>query len=312
MPFLFDDYAQFLESIPDAALVVDRSGLITLANSQVEKLFGYRPGELKNQSVQCLLPDTKRALHVRHLKEYFASPSTRPMGSGMELSAHRIDGSDFPVDIMLKSLEIDGALNALCVIRDTTERKLMEEALKKALAREEELARTDYLTGAANARHFYELVQAEINRFSRHKHPFIIAYVDLDNFKTVNDLFGHKTGDKVLCAVVQHVNGRLRKTDCFARLGGDEFAFLMTETDAEGLRETIPAIHRGLLLEMQRNHWPVTFSIGVITCMGVPQKVDELITLADKLMYSIKNNGKNAIGYAVYVAQSLPQEKKAT
>lgn len=300
MPFVFDAYAQFLETIPDAAVAVNRTGIIMLANSQAETMFGYRPGELKNQSVQFLLPETKRAIHARNIEEYFASPRMRPMGSGIELSGQRNDGRKFPIDIMLKPLEIGGTLHALCIVRDITERKRDEAALKKAVEREKELARTDYLTGAANARHFRDLVQQEIDRFQRYKRSFTIAYVDLDNFKTVNDLFGHSMGDKVLCAVVQHVNSRLRKTDFVARLGGDEFAFLLTETGPEAAQATISEIHRNLLIEMQRYDWLVTFSIGVLTCIDTPQTADELIKMADNLMYSVKNNGRNAVSYSVY------------
>ncbi len=299
MPFTFDAYAQFLETIPDAAMVVNRTGTIMLANLQAETMFQYRPDELKNRSVQFLLPETKRAIHAGHIEGYFANPRMRPMGSGMELNGQRKDASEFPVDIMLRPIEIDRTLYALCVVRDITERKQNEAALKKAVEREMELARTDYLTGAANARHFYELVQGEIDRSSRYKRPFTIAYLDIDNFKTVNDLFGHSAGDKVLCTVVQCANSLLRKTDFVARLGGDEFVFLLTETGLEPARKTIANFHRNLLLEMQKNNWPVTFSIGVLTCNDTRQTVDELIKMADNLMYSVKNNSKNAVCYSV-------------
>jgi diguanylate cyclase (GGDEF)-like protein/PAS domain S-box-containing protein len=300
MPLVLNAYAEFLETIPDAALVVDRAGTIMLVNSQTETMFGYGVGKLKNQSLQCLLPETKRAIHARHVEGYFDIPKMRSMGSGIDLSGRRSDGNEFPVDVMLKPIEVGGTLHALCIVRDITERKRDEAALKKAVEREKELARTDYLTGAANARFFHELVQQEIGRFGRYRRPFTIAYVDLDNFKTVNDLFGHSIGDKVLCTVVQHANSQLRKTDFVARLGGDEFAFLLTETDSAAALTTISKIHQGLLSEMQRNDWPVTFSIGVLTCIDTPRTADELVKMADGLMYSVKNSGKNAIHYAVY------------
>ncbi|MFA4915140.1 MAG: GGDEF domain-containing protein [Syntrophales bacterium] len=107
----------------------------------------------------------------------------------------------------------------------------------------------------------------EIERSQRHKHPFTVTYFDLDNFKTVNDRFGHSMGDNVLCTVVRYAKTHLRKMDIVARLGGDEFAFLLPETDQVQARVAISKIQISLLDEMYRNDWPVTFSIGVLTCI---------------------------------------------
>ncbi len=177
---------------------------------------------------------------------------------------------------------------------------LLLSALKKAHEHEWELARTDNLTGAVNGRSFSELLQNEIDRSRRYRHPFTVVYIDLDDFKTVNDHFGHSEGDKVLYTIVKHAKSQLRKTDHVARLGGDEFAFLLPETDQAGAQISIPKIQTSLLDEMQRNNWPVTFSIGVLTCVCKPQTSDELVKRADGLMYSVKSNGKNGINYSIY------------
>ncbi len=177
---------------------------------------------------------------------------------------------------------------------------LLLSALKSALEHEKDLARIDNLTGAVNARFFAELVQMEIERSRRYNHPLSVAYLDLDNFKTVNDHFGHSTGDKVLYTVVKYAKNQLRKVDIVARLGGDEFAILLPETDQAEAQVAISKIQIELLDEMRRNNWPVTFSIGVLTCIEMPQTTDELIKKADNLMYSVKNGGKNSITYSSY------------
>ena len=110
---------------------------------------------------------------------------------------------------------------------------LLLSAIRKAMQRESELARTDYLTGAVNSRFFYDFVQKEIDRLQRYQHPFTLAYIDLDNFKLVNDQFGHAIGDQALRRVVSLATKHLRKTDVVARLGGDELTFLLPETDRE-------------------------------------------------------------------------------
>ena len=177
---------------------------------------------------------------------------------------------------------------------------LLLSALRRAHEREKELARSDSLTGAANTRSFSELVHMEMERAQRNKRPFTLAYVDLDNFKAVNDHFGHSTGDRVLSTIVSQAKSQLRKVDVVARLGGDEFAFLMPETDQPAAQAAIQRVQRYLLDEMLRNKWPVTFSIGVLTCQDIPASFDELLKCADDVMYSVKNNGKDSVHFAIY------------
>jgi diguanylate cyclase (GGDEF)-like protein len=172
----------------------------------------------------------------------------------------------------------------------------------KALEHERALARVDDLTGAANRRHFSELLQAECDRSRRYGHPFVVAYIDLDNFKAVNDRWGHDVGDEVLCAVVERARRHLRRTDVLARLGGDEFVVLLPETGPEAARVAIPKIHSALLDEMGRRNWPVSFSIGVVTCVDGSVSADALMRRVDEAMYAVKLKGKNAIEYAPDVA----------
>jgi diguanylate cyclase (GGDEF)-like protein len=173
-------------------------------------------------------------------------------------------------------------------------------ALKKSLSREKAMARTDYVTGAFNARFFFELANREMDRSRRYEHPFTFAYVDLDNFKTVNDLFGHGTGDRLLKKVTTTITENLRKTDVIARLGGDEFGLLLPETGADAGRTAISKIRHALLEEMEKHNWPVSFSIGVVTYTVPPAAVDGMVKKADDLMYSVKKGGKNGVAYSVY------------
>jgi diguanylate cyclase (GGDEF)-like protein len=163
-----------------------------------------------------------------------------------------------------------------------------------------ELARTDHLTTAKNSRYFYELVQMEMNRSQRNQHPFTIAYIDLDNFKAVNDRFGHNVGDQVLIALVSSVSKVIRKSDFIARLGGDEFAVLFPETDQEAARIIFSKIQNTFVEVVQQKNWLVTASVGVLTCRIAPPTTDELIRMADELMYLAKSDGKNTVKYSTY------------
>jgi diguanylate cyclase (GGDEF)-like protein len=172
--------------------------------------------------------------------------------------------------------------------------------LKKAFEVEQILSRTDPLTGAVNTRYFYELASLEIDRSRRYGHQLAFAYLDIDNFKQINDEFGHKAGDDLLRLFAEIITQNKRSVDVFARLGGDEFVVLMPETGLEAAQTVMDKIQNLLTKGMRENHWPVTFSIGAITFNSLPQSVDEMIIKADKLMYSVKASGKNRTIYETF------------
>lgn len=177
---------------------------------------------------------------------------------------------------------------------------ILVSRLKIALARETESAHTDHLTGIANRRSFYEMTEAEMSRALRYNHPLTVMYIDVDDFKTVNDRFGHNTGDDLLRAVAQTLKRDVRAVDRVARLGGDEFAVLLPETGEEAARFVVRKLQKDLIDAVEgEERWPVTFSIGVITCAVPPCSVEEITKLADNLMYAAKREGKNKIKHEV-------------
>jgi diguanylate cyclase (GGDEF)-like protein len=172
--------------------------------------------------------------------------------------------------------------------------------LKNTFRINQELARTDYVTGAASIRYFYELARIEMSRNQRYRRPFTVAYIDLDDFKSINDRLGHSTGDRVLRAVTDIIRRQVRPTDTLSRLGGDEFALLMPETNEDAAKMVIGRLHSSLVDEMVKNGWMVTFSVGVVVCNEVPKTVDDMVKMADDTMYSVKNASKNGVNYRIY------------
>jgi len=164
---------------------------------------------------------------------------------------------------------------------------------------ESDAADTDTLTGLHSQRSFYTYVEREINRSKRYGHRFSIAYIDVDNFKYVNDTLGHDSGDKLLIELSKCLIFSLRATDVVARIGGDEFVCLFPETGATEAKEAILKAEKALKHSMQNRSWPVSFSVGVVTFEKVPKDVHKAIKIADELMYSVKNCNKDNIAYKI-------------
>lgn len=172
--------------------------------------------------------------------------------------------------------------------------------LKDSLEREKILTRKDFLTGISNNQAFMEIVTEETRRSRRYPRPMTIVYIDCDQFKNVNDTFGHETGNRLLREVASTIQKSIRSTDKAGRLGGDEFVILLPETDNEGSRNVIKRMQDGLIRVMQHNGWNVTFSIGVATFNTAMESVSEMIIQADRLMYFAKKEGKNRAVYQTF------------
>ena len=171
---------------------------------------------------------------------------------------------------------------------------------KKVHAVEKDAADTDSLTGLYSSRRFYSELKAEILRSKRYGHAVSLAYVDVDNFKKINDTLGHPIGDELLMRLSDCLIDALRSTDVVARLGGDEFVCLLPETAEAEARSAMSKVVRTLKGSMKKHGWDVSFSIGVVTFEEIPDDVGQAVKLADDLMYQVKNNNKNDIAFRVW------------
>jgi diguanylate cyclase (GGDEF)-like protein len=169
--------------------------------------------------------------------------------------------------------------------------------LRKIRAVNVELSRLssiDPLTGVKNRRVFIESLDIEIARHHRNEQPLSVAFIDLDNFKQVNDTLGHQTGDELLTTVAATLRAHLRKSDVIGRIGGDEFAILMPETNGEGAQAALSIARDHLHVAMSKLGVPVTFSAGIVSGQS-KANADQILHYADALMYEVKQNGRDNI-----------------
>jgi diguanylate cyclase (GGDEF)-like protein len=187
------------------------------------------------------------------------------------------------------------AWNALMIFALSTVVGEVLIRLRRSLESERDLARTDPLTGVANARSFHEIAALEIERSKRYGRPFTIACLDLDHFKEVNDTLGHAAGDRLLRDIGGALRGRLRRVDSVARLGGDEFILMLPETSAAPALYALEHI-RHILASLAKDYGAgVKASIGAVTFTQAPQSVSDMVRMADIAMYRAKALGRDRV-----------------
>lgn len=142
------------------------------------------------------------------------------------------------------------------------------------LVRLQMLATTDGLTGLLNSRAFKELSHTLSQLSIRNQKPIAIGYIDVDNFKGVNDTLGHSVGDKVLKSVGEILKKSTRNSDIVGRLGGDEFAVFLPESNLQGAKDFFEKIREALLQNAAANQWPIGFSIGVAVFPVPPNDIE--------------------------------------
>ncbi len=172
--------------------------------------------------------------------------------------------------------------------------------LRKVLDNEKNYARQDFLTGAANSRNFMETAGSALAAAKAGGQTIALAYIDLDNFKAINDTFGHSVGDQLLKLAAQTIKKNLRDGDMMARLGGDEFAVLLPGATEDSSLTVMKRMREHFMNEVTERKWPVSFSMGLVLFKKIPDSVDEMIKKADNLMYTVKDSGKNDIKFEVY------------
>ncbi|ALO45275.1 bifunctional diguanylate cyclase/phosphodiesterase [Pseudohongiella spirulinae] len=300
-----DQLDELLSNAPDGILGIDQNGRIRFVNPALQRLFGYSERELLGEPVEILLPISLRNRHSQLRDSYLAAPTGRPMASQRGLVGRCKDGHEIPVDIALGTHKSSGGVQITAFIRDVSERQKLERDMQHR-------ATHDILTGLPNRQLMNDRLDRAIVHSRRHNMMFCLIMVDLDNFKDINDGWGHTLGDQLLITVARRLNRALRQGDTVARFGGDEFVILATDAnDLEGARAVVEKITDAMrnVFVLGEHQFHVSASIGVALYPEHADDAETLLSHADIAMYRAKAMGRRT---ACFFNAGMSQDQQET
>jgi diguanylate cyclase (GGDEF)-like protein/PAS domain S-box-containing protein len=281
-------FRSMIQNSSDVTAVIDAEGNVLFVSPSVRRVLGYEPETRLGTGVFASLHPEDRDKAQEALARVLAHPDPTHLE---ELRLLHADGSWRWVEVSATNLLFDSNVNGIVLnYRDVTERKTLQDQLRHQ-------ALHDSLTGLANRALFHSLLDHALAAAKRRRNQVALFFLDLDNFKQINDGLGHEAGDQLLVQVAERLRSCLRREDTPARLGGDEFAVL-----AEGMgRQAASSLARRLLAALQRpfrlagHQVTVGASVGIAFALPEPQggiSPDDLLRNADVAMYVAKSSGK--------------------
>ena len=280
-------YQALYENAPDIHCIISTSGEIVSINQSGARILGYEVQELVGESAAKVIhPEDQRAVFAC-VAEAFQNPETK---TGIEYRKIRKDGSILWVHQRTSLDPGDGPQRLLVVCRDITDKRYLEDKLAHQ-------ASHDALTNLLNRREFEKRLQQLLARDADPADRHMLCFLDLDQFKIINDTCGHIAGDELLRQVAALLTGLMRTRDTLARIGGDEFAVLMEHTSLEkalSFSEKIREAVAGFEFHWRSQRFTIGVSIGVIP-IQIGHSVTDTLNLADMACYTAKNEGRNRV-----------------
>ncbi len=280
-----------LETAQDAFVALDARGAVVEWNRRAELVFERcREDVVGCDLVTLITPAHQRPVDAGHLRRLLAATSCDEAATRQEITAVRADGTAFPAEVTVWSTGTSHALRHNMFVRDITERTQLRDELRA-------LAFQDDLTGLANRTSFCGHLERALTGDAGRGSPVAVLFLDLDDFKTVNDSLGHPAGDEVLRVVAGRLLALVRPTDTIARFGGDEFAILLrgvrdAEEATSTARRVSAAVRDPFVLHGRRTVVSVSIGVALAPADG-GASVTGLLRDADTAMYQAKRSGKN-------------------
>jgi diguanylate cyclase (GGDEF)-like protein/PAS domain S-box-containing protein len=277
-----------VDNAPTALIIMNNRAEVLEWNSRAESIFGWKFEEIKDRPIFDLVVPLADQAKVRDdISCVFATEKVHVSENWNRTK----DGSMVLCEWRHALLQKD---RLVAMATDITERKALENKLS-------DMAHSDSLTGLANRTLFFQKLDEAIALAKRRKEKVAVLFIDLDDFKVVNDLYGHEVGDVVLCEVVQRIKMAVREADILARIGGDEFVLILHDCEssehAKNVAEKV-LFHLERPLQIMGLTVTVGGSIGVSLFPDHGQKTNDLLKSADRAMYNVKQSEKNGVGVA--------------
>ncbi len=299
------DYESLLEAISDGIYISDLQGNFITVNSAVVKTYGYPKEYFVGKSpVDFSAPGMN---DLGDLKACFQKCVSENLPQKMEFWAVCADGSIFPKEVVINPGLFRGEKVMIAVAREISERKKIEDDLR-------EKAERDHLTGLYNRGLFEELLGKNIASWKRNKSPFTLLILDVDNFKKINDTYGHPVGDQMLMLLAKQALISTREEDVLARIGGDEFAVILPKTsldESKVLAERIRFEISALSLNTKSGPISFTISIGASQVGGNAKTTKKIIKKSDEALLNAKRDGKNCVKYNRCISEEINKMDKS-
>ena len=282
-------YRIVTETATDAIISIDAQGAIVFINAAAERIFGYRVRDLLGRELAMLIPGSLQTLHKASLEWRHAAADKRVVWEAMEFAGMHRDGRRIPLEVSFGEYRRDGERLFTAIVRDITERKRADEKIRY-------LAQYDALTELPNRVLLQDRVEHALTQARRKNEKVGVLFLDLDDFKRINDSLGHQTGDQLLRLVAQRLRHCLREGDSLGRLGGDEFVICLPvpvdERDAALVAgKILEALRASFRVDEHELHVSASIGIGLFPADG--EDADTLMRAADIAMYHAKERGRN-------------------
>ncbi len=281
-----------LDNAAEGIITFDQLGKIESINKATEKLFGYAETEVIGHDISLLIPPPesydKRAGYLEH---FMRNEIRRLIGHEGEAIGRHKDGARFHLALKISEIVVDGMPLYTALAADISERKAMLDHLKI-------MAEHDGLTGLHNRSYFQNEMERYLEQVRRTGQTCALLYLDLDNFKFVNDTLGHAAGDRLLIEVASILSKRARKTDVIARMGGDEFTVLLYNVTHEQALNTAESFRKKLAnyrFRQAGESVEMGCSIGIAHITPQSRDISEIMSQADLSCHLAKRAGRNRI-----------------
>ncbi|MFV1992274.1 MAG: EAL domain-containing protein [Acidiferrobacterales bacterium] len=287
---------QRLQAIFDNAaegiVTANEHGIIDQINNAAEKLFLYSAEDVVGKNISILVPEPHAGLHDKYMNKVYKNDSQGFLDRENEVMGKRSDGTVFPMSLKVSKVELEGRIIFSALVSDISERKAMMEHLKN-------IAERDTLTGLRN-RYIFQIELDRVVHEARRGTNMVCAvlYIDLDNFKYINDTLGHAAGDRLLTEVADILGKRTRRSDLISRFGGDEFTLLIYDTNfnaAKNIAEDYQANLSSHIFHHKGIRYDISCSIGVALISNKTKNADEVLSQADFSCHLAKTAGKNCV-----------------